>query len=109
MPSLLIGLGSAGCSNFRDLFSAHADVAAEAGGQELPVERLAEIVASPRKGVRIKQMLPPYNYTSGSTTPNYGGGWAFGPALPGTTAGGHGGFGTGSAAARGGAAADRAD
>ena len=25
-----IGLGSTGCSNFRDLFSAHADVAAEA-------------------------------------------------------------------------------
>ncbi len=52
-PSLLIGLGSAGCSNFRDLFSAHADVAAEAGGQQLSAQRLAEIVASPRKGVRI--------------------------------------------------------
>lgn len=54
-PALLLGLGSAGCSNFRDLFSAHADVAAEAGGQELSAERLAEIVASPRKGVRINR------------------------------------------------------
>ncbi len=51
----IIGLGSAGCSNFRDLFSAHADVAAEAGGQELSANRLAEIVASPKKGVRINR------------------------------------------------------
>jgi hypothetical protein len=51
----IIGLGSAGCSNFRDLFSAHADVAAEAGGQELSANRLAEIVVSPRKGVRVNR------------------------------------------------------
>jgi hypothetical protein len=51
----IIGLGSAGCSNFRDLFSAHADVAAEAGGQELSADRLAEIVTSPKKGVRINR------------------------------------------------------
>jgi PPIC-type PPIASE domain len=52
-PSLLILLGSAGCSNFRDLFTAHADVAAEAGGQELPAKRLAQIMSSAGKGVQI--------------------------------------------------------
>ena len=41
---LVTGLG--GCSNFHDLFSAHADTAAEAGGQELPSQRLAEILAA---------------------------------------------------------------
>lgn len=51
----LIGLGSVGCSNFRDLFSAHADVAAEAGGQELSANRLADIVVSPKKGVRVNR------------------------------------------------------
>jgi hypothetical protein len=51
----IIGLGSAGCSNFRELFSAHADVAAEAGGQELSADRLAEIVVSPKKGVRVNR------------------------------------------------------
>lgn len=55
VPSLLIGLGSAGCSSFRDLFSAHADVAAEAGGQELPAKRLAQIMSSAGKGVRINR------------------------------------------------------
>jgi hypothetical protein len=35
-----------GCSDFRDLFSAHADAAAEAGAMELPSERLADILAS---------------------------------------------------------------
>ena len=37
--------GLAGCSNFRDLFSAHADLAAEAAGTELAAERLAQILA----------------------------------------------------------------
>ncbi len=55
LPSVLIGLGSTGCSNFRDLFSAHADVAAEAGGQELSTKRLAEILVSPSKGVHINR------------------------------------------------------
>ena len=55
VPSLLIGLGSTGCSNFRDLFSAHADVAAEAGGQQLSAQRLAEILVSPSKGVRLNR------------------------------------------------------
>lgn len=35
-----------GCSDFRDLFSAHADTAAEAGAMELPSERLADILAT---------------------------------------------------------------
>jgi hypothetical protein len=45
---ILVGLLLAGslsaCSSFRDLFSAHADVAAEAGGQRLAPERLAQIM-----------------------------------------------------------------
>ncbi|HEY8256456.1 MAG TPA: peptidylprolyl isomerase [Gemmatimonadales bacterium] len=53
--SSLIGLGSTGCSNFRDLFAAHADVAAEAAGQELPAKRLALIMSSAGKGVQINQ------------------------------------------------------
>jgi peptidyl-prolyl cis-trans isomerase D len=54
-PSLLILLGAAGCSNFRDLFSAHADVAAEANGRELPAARLAQIMSSAGKGVQINR------------------------------------------------------
>jgi hypothetical protein len=50
---LVTGLG--GCSNFRDLFSAHADTAAEAGGQELPSQRLAEILAGGGKGVKLNR------------------------------------------------------
>ena len=42
---LAVAAGLTGCSNFRDLFSAHADVAAEAAGMELPAERLAGILA----------------------------------------------------------------
>lgn len=45
----------AGCSGFRDLFSAHADLAAEAAGQELPASRLAQILAAGGKGVRINR------------------------------------------------------
>ena len=47
---LLSGVALTGCSNFRDLFSAHADVAAEAGSLELPAERLADMVLSVTKG-----------------------------------------------------------
>ncbi len=47
---LLSGVALTGCSSFRDLFSAHADVAAEAGSLELPTERLAEMVTSVTKG-----------------------------------------------------------
>jgi hypothetical protein len=45
-------LAAAGCSNFRDLFSAHADVAAEAAGQTLPTERLAEMLGK-AKGAQL--------------------------------------------------------
>ena len=41
-----------GCNSFRDLFSAHADVAAEAAGQKLTAERLAQIMGQ-TKGVQI--------------------------------------------------------
>jgi hypothetical protein len=37
-------LAVSGCSNFRDLFSAHADVAADAAGQTLTTDRLAEML-----------------------------------------------------------------
>jgi hypothetical protein len=49
---LFAGVALTGCSNFRDLFSAHADVAAEAGALELPAQRLAEMVAGVTKGPR---------------------------------------------------------
>ena len=52
---LLIGAGITACSGFRDLFSAHADVAAEAGGQELPANRLAQIMSSAGKGVQVNR------------------------------------------------------
>ena len=55
VSSLLIAVGSTGCSGFRDLFSAHADVAAEASGQELPAERLAQIMSSAGKGVQVNR------------------------------------------------------
>ena len=48
----LAGVALTGCSNFRDLFSAHADVAAEAGAIELPAQRLADMVAGVTKGQR---------------------------------------------------------
>ena len=53
--SLLVGAGSTGCYGFRDLFSAHADVAAEASGQELPAKRLAQIMSSAGKGVQVNR------------------------------------------------------
>ena len=39
------------CDRSRDLFSAHADVAAEAGGQKLSAERLAQILST-GKGIK---------------------------------------------------------
>jgi hypothetical protein len=44
----------AGCSNFRDVFSAHADVVARAAGQELTAARLAELLA-PQKQVQLRR------------------------------------------------------
>ena len=41
-PRRCLTAALAGCDSFRDLFSAHADVAAEAGGQKLTAERLAD-------------------------------------------------------------------
>ncbi|HJP57810.1 MAG TPA: peptidylprolyl isomerase [Gemmatimonadales bacterium] len=57
MRRLLIAaglLGIAGCSNFRDLFSAHADVAATAGALELKTDRLGQILAGP-KGAQLNR------------------------------------------------------
>jgi hypothetical protein len=49
----VLAIGLAGCGSFRDLFSAHANVAAEAGGQDLSAERLAQIMNGGGKGVRL--------------------------------------------------------
>jgi parvulin-like peptidyl-prolyl isomerase len=43
-PLFLLGT-LAGCGNFRDLFSAHADLVAQAGGQQLTPQRLSQILA----------------------------------------------------------------
>ncbi len=64
--------GSTGCSNFRDLFSAHADVAAEAGGQELSAERLAEILALRAKACTSTARPRSSWRTSGWTTRCFG-------------------------------------
>ena len=50
-----LALGLAGCGKFRDLFSAHADLAAEADGQQLSAQRLAQIMTAGGKGVRINR------------------------------------------------------
>ncbi len=55
-----LALGLVGCGNFRDLFSAHADVAAEAAGQQLPSQRLAQILSSGGKGVKINRETADY-------------------------------------------------
>ncbi len=41
-----------GCGDIRDMFSSHADVAAEAGDQQLSVERVGELMAN-TKGVQL--------------------------------------------------------
>jgi peptidyl-prolyl cis-trans isomerase D len=51
----VLASGLVGCGNFRDLFSAHADVAAEAAGQQLPAQRLAQIMAAGGKGVKLNR------------------------------------------------------
>src|SRR5918998_5449243 len=51
LAPLLLGTSVTACSSFRDLFSAHADVAAEAGSRRLTPDRLAEIMIS-GKGIR---------------------------------------------------------
>ena len=50
-----LALGLVGCCNFRDLFSAHADVAAEAGGQQLPSAAARADPDSGGKGVKINR------------------------------------------------------
>jgi hypothetical protein len=51
----VLASGLVGCGNFRDLFSAHADVAAEAAGQQLPAQRLAQILGAGGKGVQLNR------------------------------------------------------
>jgi PPIC-type peptidyl-prolyl cis-trans isomerase-like protein len=51
VPVLVLAAGLTACDSFRDLFSAHADVAAEAGGQKLTPDRLGQIMNG-GKGMR---------------------------------------------------------
>lgn len=51
-PALVLCGSLLGCDRARDLFTAHAGTAAEAAGQQLPAERLAQIMSS-AKGVRL--------------------------------------------------------
>jgi hypothetical protein len=56
LSALLVGTAAtAACSGFRDMFSAHANVAAEAAGLELTPKRLSEIVFAATKGQRLTQ------------------------------------------------------
>ena len=48
---LVLAAAITGCNDFRDLFSAHADVAARAGDQQLTSERLGQILSG-AKGMR---------------------------------------------------------
>jgi hypothetical protein len=48
---VLVVAAVAGCGSLRDLFSAHADVVAEAGGQKLTADRVATIMTT-MKGIR---------------------------------------------------------
>ena len=48
---LIPALFAVACNSFRDLFSAHADVAAEAGSQHLTSDRLAQVMSS-AKGIK---------------------------------------------------------
>ena len=49
---LVLSAGLSACEKSRDLFSAHADVAAEAGSQKLAAERLAQILST-GKGIKL--------------------------------------------------------
>jgi hypothetical protein len=56
----LLPLGAlTGCDNFRDLFSAHAGAAAEAGDQQLTSERLSQILSG-AKGMRPNREAADY-------------------------------------------------
>ena len=50
-PAMVLSGNLAGCDRARDLFTAHAETAAEAAGQQLSAERLAQIMSS-AKSVR---------------------------------------------------------
>src|SRR3954452_1295447 len=54
LMSLVLAAGLSGCGSFRDLFTAHADVAAEAGDQRLTPQRLGQIMVG-GKGMRASR------------------------------------------------------
>ena len=78
--SLVIAAALAGCSNFRDLFSAHADVAAEAGGSELTAERLSQIIGGGARACKLTRERRSTSPTSGWTTPSSRRRWRDGQA-----------------------------
>lgn len=53
-------LALAGCSDFRTLFTAHADTAAEAGGMQLETDRLADILATAKRPQPITREAAEY-------------------------------------------------
>ena len=54
--ALFVGTAAtAGCSGFRDMFSAHANTSAEAAGLDLTPKRLSEIIWGATKGQRMTQ------------------------------------------------------
>jgi parvulin-like peptidyl-prolyl cis-trans isomerase-like protein len=48
LMSLVLAAGLGACGSFRDLFSAHSDVAAQAGDQRLTPQRLSQIMSTGR-------------------------------------------------------------
>src|SRR5918999_3304332 len=56
----LAALTLGGCSDFRTLFSAHADTAAEAGSMRLETERLAEVLATAKRPQPITREAAEY-------------------------------------------------
>jgi hypothetical protein len=54
LTSLVLAASLGACGSFRDLFSAHADVVAEAGDQRLTPQRLSQIMAG-GKGMRANR------------------------------------------------------
>ena len=70
LPALLVGtVAIAGCGNFRDLFSAHADMAAEAAGPAAQRRAARRRSSRPRQGASVSTgRRPTTSPTSGSTT-----------------------------------------
>src|ERR671933_2705015 len=56
IPTLAVAAGMTlviGCDGLKEAFTAHVDVAARAGSQDLPVPRLAELLGGSKLGVPV--------------------------------------------------------